>query len=198
MALKYQYNKTTIQQFKRQLSIREKALPILKNKETALRKEVKELVYKLDALILEREAVNQRLIDFEAFWVEFPEIIVLQNLGIFQKKVVGVKVPEMKDISFRQVDMSWWNFPAWVPGGMAVLQQAISLDFRIKVAKEQVEILGQARKKTTQKVNLYEKVQIPEFEEAILKIRRFLEDKDNIQKAAQKIVKKRKERREAV
>ena len=43
MALKYQYNKTTIQHFKRQLSIREKALPILKNKETALRKEVKGL-----------------------------------------------------------------------------------------------------------------------------------------------------------
>ena len=41
MAVKFNYNKTTIQQFQRQLIIRERALPILKNKETALRQEEK-------------------------------------------------------------------------------------------------------------------------------------------------------------
>ena len=48
-----------------------------------------------------------------------------------------------------------------------------------------------ARKKTTQKVNLYEKVQIPSFEEAIIKIKRFLADEENLDRASQKIVKKR-------
>jgi V/A-type H+-transporting ATPase subunit D len=48
-----------------------------------------------------------------------------------------------------------------------------------------------ARKKTTQKVNLYEKVQIPGYEDAIRKIERYLEDEENLAKAAQKIVKKR-------
>ena len=47
------------------------------------------------------------------------------------------------------------------------------------------------RKKTTQKVNLYEKVQIPGYQEAILKIKRFIEDEENLSKAAQKIVKAR-------
>ena len=48
-----------------------------------------------------------------------------------------------------------------------------------------------ARKKTTQKVNLYEKVQIPGYKEAILKIKRFMEDEENLSKSSQKIVKSR-------
>ncbi|HQM79393.1 MAG TPA: V-type ATP synthase subunit D [Candidatus Syntrophosphaera sp.] len=47
------------------------------------------------------------------------------------------------------------------------------------------------RKKTTQKVNLYEKVQIPIYEDAIRKIKRFLEDEENLSKASQKILKTR-------
>jgi V/A-type H+-transporting ATPase subunit D len=54
-----------------------------------------------------------------------------------------------------------------------------------------MQILEQVRKKTTQKVNLYEKVQIPAFEDAILKIKRYLEDEENLSKASQKILKSR-------
>ena len=57
---------------------------------------------------------------------------------------------------------------------------------------KKMELLDKARKKTTQKVNLYEKVQIPGFQEAIRKIKRFLEDEENLSKSAQKIVKTRK------
>jgi V/A-type H+-transporting ATPase subunit D len=52
-------------------------------------------------------------------------------------------------------------------------------------------LLDYARKKTTQKVNLYEKVQIPGYEAAIMKIKRFLEDEENLSKSSMKIVKKR-------
>ena len=54
-----------------------------------------------------------------------------------------------------------------------------------------MELLDYARKKTTQKVNLYEKVQIPAYNEAISKIKRFLEDEENLSKAAQKIMKRK-------
>ena len=55
-----------------------------------------------------------------------------------------------------------------------------------------MQLLNHARKKTTQKVNLYEKVQIPGFQDAIRKINRFLEDEENLSKSSQKIVKKQK------
>jgi V/A-type H+/Na+-transporting ATPase subunit D len=59
-----------------------------------------------------------------------------------------------------------------------------------------MHLLDHARKKTTQKVNLYEKVQIPGYEEAILKIKRFLEDEENLDKSSQKIVKNRQQQAE--
>ena len=192
MALKFNYNKTTIQQFKRQLAIRQKALPILKNKETALRLEVVKLSKELENFNEKNKKLAARLENYKGFWAEFPEIIVVDKIERYNKKVVGVKIPEIKAIKFKLADVSWWNLPAWIPGGIAILKEAIRLKLRTDILLEQIKVLENARKKTTQKVNLYEKVQIPEYEDAIMKIKRFLEDKENISKAAQKIVKNRK------
>ena len=60
-----------------------------------------------------------------------------------------------------------------------------------EIYKEKMRLLDFSRKKTTQKVNLYEKVQIPGYEEAIRKIKRYMEDEENLSKASSKIVKTR-------
>ena len=67
------------------------------------------------------------------------------------------------------------------------------LGIESEVYKEKARILDFQRKKTTQKVNLYEKVQIPGYQEAIRKIKRYMEDEENLSKAASKIVKSRHE-----
>ncbi len=193
MALKFQYNKITIQAFRRQLAIRERALPILQNKETALRKEVKTLSEKLVELQSERQDLEEELDRFKGLWSEFPRLLHLQDLGIYQKSMVGVKIPEIRQVQFAIDDVPWWEERPWVPAGVDILKRAIEMDLRIRILEEQISLLHQARKKTTQKVNLYEKVQIPQYEDAILKIKRFLEDRENISKAAQKIMKSRKE-----
>ena len=195
MAIKFQYNRTTIQQFRKQLAIREKALPILKNKETALRKEEKDTMALLEKLQSAKEELAQQQQPFQPFWSEFPHILTIENTGIYQKKVVGINVPEVDEVTFRLLDVSWWHYPAWVPSGITLLQKIITNDLQVRIKEEQRSLLNTARKKTTQKVNLYEKVQIPDYEEAIMKVSRFLEDQENISKAAQKIVKKRKDRK---
>ena len=60
-----------------------------------------------------------------------------------------------------------------------------------EIFEEKRRILEFNRKKTTQKVNLYEKVQIPGYQEAIRKIKRYMEDEENLSKASSKIVKGR-------
>ena len=59
--------------------------------------------------------------------------------------------------------------------------------------REKLNLLEYARKKTTQKVNLFEKVQIPGYQDAIRKIKRFMEDEENLSKSSQKIVKSKRE-----
>ena len=84
--------------------------------------------------------------------------------------------------------------PSWFPEGIVLLQELSRLQIEREFFVRKMHILEQVRKKTTQKVNLYEKVQIPAFEEAILKIKRYLEDEENLSKAGQKILKTRMDR----
>jgi V/A-type H+-transporting ATPase subunit D len=192
MAFKFQYNKTTIQELKKQLTLREKALPILKNKETALRMEVKLRQKKLVDLKQEKEKIMKEVSAHPGFWVEFPKLLFVNNLKLEREIIIGVKVPRVGEVAFSMADFDWMQYPAWLPAGMEMLKKATLLDMQLEVLEEQIHLLDTARKKTTQKVNLYEKVQIPEMEQATIKIKRFLEDKENIAVAGQKIMKKKK------
>jgi len=78
------------------------------------------------------------------------------------------------------------------------LQSVSALKIERQFYLRKMKILDGVRKKNTQKVNLYEKVQIPGFEDAIRKIKRFLEDEENLSKSSQKILKSRLEAEEAV
>ena len=76
-----------------------------------------------------------------------------------------------------------------------MVKELVSIAIERNFYQRKMELLNNARRKTTQKVNLYEKVQVPAFEDAILKIKRFLEDEENLSKSAQKIVKNRRQKR---
>ena len=86
--------------------------------------------------------------------------------------------------------------PAWYADGVAILKELSRLGIESEVYVAKSKILDFQRKKTTQKVNLYEKVQIPGYQEAIRKIKRYMEDEENLSKAASKIVKSRHEQEE--
>ena len=75
-----------------------------------------------------------------------------------------------------------------------MMKQLIEKQAAIETQQAQVAILETERRKTTQKLNLYEKVQIPQHEEAITKIKRYLEDEDSLSKAAQKLIKQKRNR----
>lgn len=197
MAIKIQYNKTAIQRYQKQLAIREKALPTLKNKETALRIEVKKISDQLINLREKLEKVYQDMYDMQEYWVEFPDVVDIEKTDIKIRNIAGVKIPILQKIDFIVSDFSWFHQRAWVPIGIERLKEIIRLKIEIETVQKQFQVLSYARKKTTQKVNLYEKVQIPDFRNAIRKVKRFLEDKENLEKAAQKIVKERNQAKEA-
>jgi len=190
MAIKFQYNKTYLQQLNRELKVRENALPTLVAKESALRVEVakaKESAQQLDGDIkkeLEALSGSNRL------WVEMLDgLVKVGQVDVTVKKIAGVKTPILEKVSFDVSRYSLANEAAWIPEGVEILQRLAELKITLALAKKKVVILEYARKKTTQKVNLYEKVQIPEYKEAVRKIKRFMEDEDNLAKSSQKILK---------
>ncbi len=190
MAIKFQYNKTSLGDLDNQLKMRRKALPTIKSKESALRSEVKRakataLGYRerLDALIEQYDYMV-------ALWGEFnAELVRIKDVELSVQKIAGVRSPMLENVIFEDVDYDYFSAPIWFQSGIELLKQLAELSIEFEIYNHKMELLDYARRKTTQKVNLYEKVQIPGYEDAIRKIKRFMEDEENLSKSAQKIVK---------
>lgn len=197
MAIKFQYNKTSLNDLGKQLKMRKNALPTLKNKESALRLEVKRAKKDSERLIEELDASLKRYDYLAALWNEFdPGLITITDVSLETVKVAGVKTPKLKEIQYQINEFNAFVKPAWYADGVAILKELSRLGIESEVYMEKARILDYSRKKTTQKVNLYEKVQIPGYQEAIRKIKRYMEDEENLSKAASKIVKSRHEQEE--
>ena len=164
MAIKFQYNKTSLGDLGKQLKMRQKALPTIKSKESALRSEVKkakEAAQEFRSQLSRLEAEYDYMV---SLWGEFDcDLLRIADIELTEQKIAGVRTPVLREIVYEEKPYDLFN--------------------------RKMELLDFARRKTTQKVNLYEKVQIPGYEDAIRKIKRFLEDEENLSKSAQKIVK---------
>ncbi|MBR5384849.1 MAG: V-type ATP synthase subunit D [Bacteroidales bacterium] len=192
MAIKFQYNKTSLNNLGKQLKVRQNALPTLQNKESALRLEVRKAKEESDRLAAELEASLKRYDYLASLWNEFePGLIAITDVDIHTVKVAGVKTPALGEIRYEIRPFNAFVKPAWFADGVAILKELSRLGIESEVYTEKSRILDYQRKKTTQKVNLYEKVQIPGYQEAIRKIKRYMEDEENLSKASSKIVKNR-------
>ncbi len=194
MAIKFQFNKTSLNELNKHLAVRIKTLPTLKNKESALRSEVKRAKNKSDELV---EQLNSALTSYDylaGLWNEFePGLISVKDVELEIVKIAGIKTPALKEVIYDVQPYDLFKKPIWYNDGVTILKRLAQLGIESEIYLSKMRLLDYARKKTTQKVNLYEKVQIPGYQEAILKIKRFLEDKENLSKASQKIVKRRQE-----
>lgn len=192
MAIKFQYNKTSLNNLNKQLKVRRNALPTLKNKESALRVEVKHAKAKSEELDAQLEKAIRSYDYVAPMWNEFnPGLISVKDVLLKSVKVAGIKTPAIDDIIFDIKEFDLFNKPMWYSDGVAILRKMATLGIESEVYREKMKILDYSRKKTTQKVNLYEKVQIPGYLEAIRRIKRYMEDEENLSKASQKIVKER-------
>jgi len=194
MAIAFQYNKTSLQGLEKNLKMRQRTLPTLQSKETALRLEVKRAKDEIKAL---DEEVNRRIKDYDqmiALWGEFDtSLIHVDDVRMSIKKIAGVRIPVLDEVVYTTKAFNIFSSPKWFLDGFEQLKAIADVGIRQEFVRRKVDLLEYARKKTTQKVNLFEKVQIPGYQDAIRKIKRFMEDEENLSKSSQKIVKSRKE-----
>jgi V/A-type H+-transporting ATPase subunit D len=194
MAIKFQYNKTSLQGIEKQLKMRLRSLPTIKNKESALRMEVKRAKDEAAELSARLEMQIGSYDRMAALWNEFdPALVSVQDVQLSSRKVAGIRVPVLDGVTFAVRPFSLFNSPKWYPDGIGLLQTLARTGVEYEFCLMKIDLLEHARKKTTQKVNLFEKVQIPGFADAIRKIKRFMEDEENLSKSSQKIMKSKQE-----
>ena len=165
MKLQIKYNKTVLREFQKKLTIRQKALPTLKNKEAALRAMVFETRRSLDEARTAYQQVLKQMESWKALWNEFDfSLMTVRRINVSKNKVAGIQIPRFEGVETDLHDFALTARPDWFSDGLPELQTLLEAMAQCRVEEERLALLEDARKKATQKVNLYEKVQIPSLD----------------------------------
>ena len=108
-----------------------------------------------------------------------------------RRNVAGVDLPSFDRVEFEPADYDLFVMPLWVDRAVDELRNLVSLTEEISVVEQGVALLQHELRITTQRVNLFEKVKIPEAEEAIRQIKIYLGDQMTLAVGRSKIAKRK-------
>ena len=155
-------------------------LPTLTLKKQQLQSEIRAIEAKAKAVRKEREDLEFGFREWIAVFSEmnaFPQgIITVSNVRKGMGNIAGVDIPTYEGADFTRGDYDLYQTPLWVDIAANHMEKAISLDLEAEVLDEQVRLLEIELLATSQRVNLFEKVKIPETEENIKKISIYMAD----------------------
>lgn len=102
--------------------------------------------------------------------VKLEGLVKVSSSVIEEQSVVGIKVPFLKEVLFKELDYSMLATPSWIEAYIKQLKRAVEERIRMQVMSLRVEKLGKAVRRITQHVNLFEKILIPTAKKNIQKI----------------------------
>ena len=155
-------------------------LPTLTLKKQQLQAEIRTIEAKAIAVRKQREDLEAGFASWIAVFSEtdaFPEnVISVRNIRKGVGNIAGVTIPVYEGADFSRADYDLYTTPLWVDIAADHMEQAMSLDLEAEVLDEQVRLLSEELRATAQRVNLFEKVKIPETQANIRKITVYLAD----------------------
>ena len=167
-------------------------LPTLQLKKQQLQMEMR----RLDQEILEKRDEEQEARAKLSSWIQlYSEPIdlapfaELDSLVTSFGNIAGVNIPVLDELVFKKAVPDLFETDAWVDDGIRVLKQLTRLRVERNILEEQHRLLAEELRTTTQRVNLFEKVKIPEAKENIRVIRIFMGDQQTAAVARSKIAK---------
>ena len=155
-------------------------LPTLTLKKQQLQAEIRIIEEKAEAVRKARENLEKGFGSWIAVFSEkeaFPQgIITVSNIRKGSGNIAGVAIPTYEGADFQRGDYDLYSTPLWVDIAANHMEKAMSLDLEAEVLDEQVRLLEEELRATSQRVNLFEKVKIPETKANIKKITVYLGD----------------------
>lgn len=198
MAIKLTKNEEKVQ--KDRLKQYQRYLPTLQLKKQQLQMVIMQTRAELEQKEVERGQMIGDLDDWVAVFAEnniFDEEKKLDNLiepdTVISKKenIAGVTVPKFVELTFKDISYDIDDYPLWVDTALIKLREIARLDALVSTLRKQEELLEKELRATSQRVNLFEKVKIPEAKENIRKIGVYLGDQQTAAVVRGKISKKK-------
>ncbi len=162
------------------LKMYQRYLPTLTLKKQQLQAEIRTIEANAKAVRNKRADLEKGFDEWIAVFSEegaFPEgIVTVSNIRKGLGNIAGVEIPTFMGADFSRGDYDLYATPLWVDIAADFIEKAMSLDLEAEVLDEQVRLLEDELRATSQRVNLFEKVKIPETKENIRKIKVYMAD----------------------
>jgi V/A-type H+-transporting ATPase subunit D len=196
---KIKLTKNELKKQKDALKMYKRYLPTLQLKKQQLQTEIRSIEARARELAAERDRL---MAEFRAWIAVFGEeeavkrpdggwILSAGTIRTAAGNIAGVDIPIFKGADFVIDEYDLFSKPLWIDRALDRLRAMLTLDLEIKVLEEQIARLEVELRTTTQRVNLFEKVKIPETSENIKKIRIYLGDQQTAQVVRGKIAKRK-------
>lgn len=118
-------------------------------------------------------------------------LVVVDTVEKKRGNIAGVPIPVFKNLTFKDIPYAIERYPLWVDTAIDTLKEIARYDAIIATLEKQIELLARELRVTSQRVNLFEKVKIPETKEHIRKIGIYLGDQQTAAVVRGKIAKKK-------
>jgi len=178
----YKLNKSELTRLKQEEKIFLQFLPVLKLKQEQLQIEQIKIKKKYSELKICYKELIDKAQEFTSVLPDISNPYKLDNLlyphkiSIIQKSVAGVYIPILNNVIFKEQEFNFFDAPLWFVLIISDLKSLAIKNIEIQIARKQYELINKELKKATQKVNLFEKVLIPETKNAIKRINIILGD----------------------
>lgn len=195
---KIKYTKNELKQQRDALKRFQRYLPTLQLKKQQLQSEIQQLESQIEEKAREEERLRVSLSDWVALFSEpfdFGPFVEVKELRLESGNIAGVNIPVFGALEFEARVPDLFKSPAWVDEGIKTVRDLSRLRLQRKVLREQQARIEEELRVTNQRVNLFEKVKIPESKENIRTIQIFLGDQQTAAVARAKIAKGKAEAR---
>lgn len=167
-------------------------LPTLLLKKQQLQMEMRQLEQRMDEVRAEMERLQTEMRPWIRLFAEPIDVARLAKLRAIRTSlgnIAGVNIPLLQGIEFDRVELDLHATDPWLDEGRDAVERLVRLRVEHDILLEQHRLLGEELRTTSQRVNLFEKVKIPEAQAHIRVIRIFLGDAQTAEVARAKIAK---------
>ncbi len=162
------------------LKMYKRYLPTLLLKKQQLQTEIRTIDARAKEVRAKRQALEAEFQKWIAVFGEreafTPGMVTVSDIKKGTGNIAGVIIPIYEGANFSRGDYDLYKAPLWIDLAADKMEQVLSMDLEASVLDKQVELLSQELRVTTQRVNLFEKVKIPETKANIKKITVYLGD----------------------
>ena len=170
-------------------------LPMLQLKKQQLQGEIAGITAKAEETSARERAVREALNRWVGLFATDEGLIAglvkVRQVNTGTANVAGVTIPTFGSIDTEVKEVDRWAMPAWVDDAVETTTQVLSLQCERAIYEEQRRLIAEELQLTSQRVNLFEKVKIPECKEAIRKIKIAIGDEQTAAVTRGKIAKGR-------